>query len=54
MEYKEIKGDIEDFQKIKGIFDRFKAIKKELGIPDNKLVDIEDMRHNLEKINLIK
>ncbi len=54
MKYQNIKGEIEEFRKAKLIFDTFKSIKRDLGIPDNRLVDIQEMRINLQKVNAIK
>lgn len=54
MQYQKIRGEIEEFRKAKQIFDAFKSIKRDLGIPDNKLVDVQEMKTNLQKINAIK
>lgn len=54
MEYNKVREDIEDFRKVKEMFETFKAIKRDLGLPDTKLVNVQEMRHNLQKINLIK
>ena len=54
MNYTRVKNEIEDFKGVKEIFDKFREIKKELGIPQSKFVDIKGMRNNLEKMHLIK
>lgn len=54
MEYQTIRGEIEEFRKAKQIFDVFKAMKKDLGLPDNILTDVQEMKTKLQKINAIK
>ncbi|MBI2656287.1 hypothetical protein HYX03_00935 [Candidatus Woesearchaeota archaeon] len=54
MQYQTIRGEIEEFRKAKQIFDAFKAIKKDLGLPDSMLIDVQEMRIKLQKINAIK
>lgn len=54
MQYQRVRGEIEGFRKTKKIFDEFKAIKRDLGIPDNMLIDVQEMRTKLHKINVIK
>ncbi len=54
MQYQKIRKENEEFRKAKRIFDEFKELKRDLGIPNSKLINIQEMRANLQKIEAIK
>ncbi|MBD3202733.1 hypothetical protein GF327_00430 [Candidatus Woesearchaeota archaeon] len=54
MEYQKIRSNIEEFRKAKQIFNSFKSIKRDLGMEDNTLVNIQEMRTKLQKVKAIK
>ena len=45
---------MEEYGKVKREYDNFKKIRRDLGLKSYKIMNIEQMRKNLEELELIK